>query len=408
MTPASVSAETLLSEGALTLGNTIMAEHTGQLDQIGSLLTSAVEDGSIPGIVAAVGRGPVTRASWAAGWAETTPGSARPMTIDTVFDLASLTKVVVTTTVALALIQQGMLSLDDAAIDYVPDFTAFRHGPVTIRHLLTHTAGLPDGRKFYRWCDSPAELMRDLHQTPLEAPPGSRVTYSDLGFLALGEIVAAAACAPLDVAVRRLVTQPLGMSSARFIPLAAPLAPPLASFAATERRADGTPWTGTVHDENARLLGGVAGHAGLFSTLADLVRFATWWVSDEDGPVPPPLRSAATSCQTAGLDGRRGLGWACTGDGFDFLGTSWPPTAVSHTGFTGTSLALDPCSGLWVVLLTNAVHFGRDSTAIKAVRRDIHAAAASALLAEHQQPAPPWLPWQDDHDHGCPSESQFH
>jgi CubicO group peptidase (beta-lactamase class C family) len=301
------------------------------------------------------------------------------MTIDTVFDLASLTKVVATATVTLALIQQGLLGLDDAAIDYVPDFTAFRQGPVTIRHLLTHTAGLPDGRKFYRWCDSRAELMHDLCQTPLETPPGSRVTYSDLGFLALGEIAGTAASAPLDVAVRHLVTDPLGMSSAGFIPLAAPMAFPLGGFAATERRADGTPWTGTVHDENARLLGGVAGHAGLFSTLADLVRFATWWVSDDDGPIPPQLRRTATSLQTLGLDGRRGLGWTRTGDSFDILGGTWPPTAVSHTGFTGTSLALDPVSGLWVVLLTNAVHFGRDSTAIKALRRDVHAAAARAL-----------------------------
>jgi CubicO group peptidase (beta-lactamase class C family) len=360
--------------------STIVAYDADPLDQIGNLVTSAVENGHIPGVVAAVGRGPATLASWAAGWADTTPASTRPMTIDTVFDLASLTKVVATTTVTLALIQQGLLSLGDAAIDYLPDFTAFRQGPVTIRHLLTHTAGLPDGRKFYRWCDSPAELIRDLHQTPLEAPPGSRVTYSDLGFLALGEIAAAVADAPLDSAVRRLVTDPLGMSVTGFIPLAARPAPPLTCFAATERRADGTPWTGTVHDENARLLGGVAGHAGLFSTLADLVRFTAWWVSDEDGPVLPPLRRAATSGQTAELDGRRGLGWTCTGDSFDILSGTWPPTAVSHTGFTGTSLALDPVSGLWVVLLTNAVHFGRDSTAIKALRGDVHATAASALL----------------------------
>ena len=353
-----------------------MADDIDPLDQIGNLLTSAVESGHIPGVVAAVGCGPATLASWAAGWADATAACTRPITSDTVFDLASLTKVVATTTVTLALIQQGLLSLDDAAIDYLPDFAAFRQGPVTIRHLLTHTAGLPEGRKFYQWCDSPTELMHDFHQTPLEAPPGSRVTYSDLGFLALGEIAAAVAEAPLDIAVRRLVTDPLGMSATGFIPLSARPAPPLTRFAATERRADGTPWTGTVHDENARLLGGVAGHAGIFSTLADLVRFATWWVSDEDGPVPLPLRSAATSGQTPGLDGRRGLGWACIGDGFDFLGGTWPPTAVSHTGFTGTSLVLDPPSGLWLVLLTNAVHFGRDSTAIKALRRDVHAAAS--------------------------------
>jgi CubicO group peptidase (beta-lactamase class C family) len=140
-----------------------------------------------------------------------------------------------------------------------------------------------------------------------------------------------------------------------------------------------------VHDENARLMGGVAGHAGLFSTAADLARFAAWWVGDRGGPVPARLRRDAASCHTAGLGGtglggRRGLGWVCRGDRFDILGGRWPATAVSHTGFTGTSLALDPPSGVWAVLLTNAVHAGRDATAIRALRREAHAAAAAGLF----------------------------
>jgi CubicO group peptidase (beta-lactamase class C family) len=128
-----------------------------------------------------------------------------------------------------------------------------------------------------------------------------------------------------------------------------------------------------VHDENARLMGGVAGHAGLFAPAADLARFAAWWVSDSDAVVPAALRRSATTCQTEGLGGHRGFGWACRGDDFDILDGLWPPTAVSHTGFTGTSLALDPPTGLWVVLLTNAVHAGRDPAAVKALRRDVHA-----------------------------------
>ena len=133
---------------------------------------------------------------------------------------------------------------------------------------------------------------------------------------------------------------------------------------------------GIVHDENARLMGGVAGHAGLFAPAPDLARFAAWWVSDDDTAVPADLRRAAAACQAEGPGGRRGYGWACAGDGFDILGGHWPPTAVSHTGFTGTSLALDPATGRWLVLLTNAVHFGRDATAVQALRRAVHAAAA--------------------------------
>jgi CubicO group peptidase (beta-lactamase class C family) len=348
---------------------------TPDLGQVADLIHAAVAARGVPGVVAAVGRGPDTLATWAAGQADTTPGSARPMTAGTMFDLASLTKVVATTTATLALAGQGKLGLDAPAMRYLPGFSALREHQVTMRQLLTHTSGLPDSRKFYQWCHTADELLRDLHATPLEAPPGTRVTYSDLGFMALGEIVAVLAAQPLDVAVRRLVTGPLGMRSAGYNPATAP-----DGFAATERRADGTPWTGVVHDENARLMGGVAGHAGLFATVPDLATFAAWWVSDADGPVPASLRREAESCQTTGLDGHRGLGWVRTGDRFDILGGHWPASAVSHSGFTGTSLALDPASGVWVVLLTNAVHFGRDATAVKALRRDVNAAVTAVLL----------------------------
>jgi CubicO group peptidase (beta-lactamase class C family) len=278
--------------------------------------------------------------------------------------------VVATTTVTLALASRGQLGLGDPVAGYLPDFGACRDAHVTIAHLLTHTAGLPAGRTFHRWCGSRAELLRDLGQTSLDAPPGSRVVYSDLGFIALGEVMAAVAGEPLDAAVRRLVTGPLGMTATEFNPNGPP-----DRFAATERRQDGTAWTGTVHDENARLMGGVAGHAGLFAPAADLARFAAWWVSEDDAVVPAALRRAAATCQTEGPGtGRRGYGWACPGDGFDILDGHWPPTAVSHTGFTGTSLALDPATGLWVVLLTNAVHSGRDHTAVQSLRRAVHAA----------------------------------
>jgi CubicO group peptidase (beta-lactamase class C family) len=336
-------------------------------DRIGALLDEAVGDGGIPGAVAAVGQGPVTLGRWAAGQADAIAG--RPMQSDTVFDLASLTKVVATTTVTLALAGRGDLGLGDPVAAYLPDAAAGRDGGVTVAQLLTHTSGLPGSRRFYRWCGSRAELLRDLRQITPERPPGSGVAYSDPGFMLLGEVVAAVAGEPLDAAVRRLVTGPLGLTATGFRPNG-----PARRFAATERRGDGTAWTGIVHDENARLMGGVAGHAGLFAPADDLARFAAWWVSDDDAVIPAALRRAAATCQTGALGGRRGYGWACPGDTFDTLGARWPPTAVSHTGFTGTSLALDPASGLWVVLLTNAVHAGRDAAPIQALRRAVHGA----------------------------------
>ena len=345
------------------------------LARAGKIVAAAVGDGGIPGAVAAVGRGPVTRSTWVAGWGDTTPGKARPMTAGTLFDLASLTKVVATTTAVLALAGRGQLDLDDPSARYLPEFTALRDGHVTIRHLLTHTSGLPDTRKFYQWCSCREELLRDLFATPIEAPPGTRVTYSDLGFIALGEIVAAIAGRPLDEAVGDLVTGPLGMTSTGYNPVAAP-----DRFAATERQEDGTPVNGVVHDENARLMGGVAGHAGLFSVATDLAAFCAWWVGDGDTAVPAALRRDAESAQTDGLGGNRGLGWVRGGDRYDILGRHWPTSAVSHTGFTGISLALDSPSRVWEVLLTNAVHFGRDATASKALRREFSAAVATAFF----------------------------
>jgi CubicO group peptidase (beta-lactamase class C family) len=326
------------------------------------LIAAAVRDGGVPGAVAMAGRGPSVLETASAGYPA-----------DTVFDLASLTKVVATTTVTLAL---GIdLSARVADFVRVPLWSG-----VTVRQLLTHTSGLPGIREFGRCCDDRERVLRSLYETPLAAAPGTAVTYSDLGFIALGEIVATVAGEPLDAVVRQLVLDPLAMSSAGFTPSGpAALSGSAARFAPTTEPGTAARPPGIVHDENARVLGGVAGHAGLFASAADLARFAQWWVSDEDSPVPSAIRRVATTCQTAGLDGRRGLGWTCPGDRYDILGDAWPATSVSHTGFTGTSLALDPRSGLWVVLLTNAVHHGRDATAARALRRAVHQAAAPLL-----------------------------
>jgi CubicO group peptidase (beta-lactamase class C family) len=343
----------------------------GELEAVGEIIARAVAEGGIPGAVAAAGRGSSVLRTWTAGRADTTPGAERPMTASTVFDLASLTKVVSTTTVVLALAAAGDVRLDDPVGRYLPAAP----WDVTVRQLLAHTSGLPAIGKFYEWCATRAELLDALFATPLEAPPGTRVAYSDLGFMTLGEMVSAVAGAPLDAVFAAVAAGPLGLADTCFLPSGPP-----ERFAATEFRDDGTAWAGVVHDENARVMGGVAGHAGLFGPVADLARFAAWWAGPGDGPVPPALRREAEACQTPGLDGRRGLGWVRRGDRFDILGDAWPPSAVSHTGFTGTSVALDPASGVWVVLLTNRVQFTRDPTTIRALRRAVHAAAAHALL----------------------------
>lgn len=358
-----------------------MADDAALAGRIGALIDTAVAGGGIPGAVAEAGQGTGTVARWTAGLADATRNAERPVRDDTLFDLASLTKVVATATTTLALAGQDKLALGDQVTSYLPGYSALPG--VTIRHLLTHSSGLPASRKFYLWCDSRDELLTALRATRPQAPPGASAVYSDLGFIILGELVAEVTGEPLDAAFARLVAGPLGMTRTAFRPAAE-----RSAFAATEPGPDGVPWTGVVHDENARVLGGVAGHAGLFSDRDDLARYLSWWVSDADGPVPAALRAEAAACQTAGLGALRGIGWMCARDETSFLLAGWSASAACHTGFTGTSLAIDPGSGTWSVLLTNSVHFGRDATAIKALRRRLHGEVAAALIIPQDRVLP--------------------
>jgi CubicO group peptidase (beta-lactamase class C family) len=241
---------------------------------------------------------------------------------------------------------------------------------VTVRQLLAHTAGLPAEIAFWARHDDPDEAGQALLRAPLEHPPGTRVVYSDVGFMLLGRVVSAITGAALDVSVAELVTGPLQMTRTCFRPGAGPPA-----VAATELQPDGTALAGVVHDENARLFGGVAGHAGLFAPVDDLVRYLdTAWLGGEF--LSLPWRREASRPQTGGLGGVRGLGWVLRGDPSDQLGRCWPPGSVSHTGFTGTSLACDPVSGGWAVLLSNEVHFGRGRGVIRALRESVHGRCA--------------------------------
>jgi len=351
---------------------------TAGLEAAGAVLTEAVGARVLPGAVAAVGTGRSVQVRWVLGDAETGPGGRRPMTGDTVFDLASLTKVLVTLTAVLTLVDQGRLGLEDHVRRYVPGVPP----AVTVVHALTHTAGLRPTRDLSGQVTTTAELVAAAAAEPLVRPVGTRVEYSDLGFVLLGGVVEQVVGRPLDVVAEALLA-PLG-SGIAFRP------PPGTAHrtAATEvlPTADGgrRALVGRVHDENAAAAGGVAGHAGAFGTLADVVAIVQAWLpaahpgEGSRRVVSPDLRAAALRDATAGLGGHRGLGWTARGDGHDILDAGWGPAAVSHTGFTGTSVALDPASGRWAVLLTNAVHFGRGRPEVAAARRDFHAALTRA------------------------------
>ncbi|MGK5530091.1 serine hydrolase domain-containing protein [Streptomyces sp. URMC 129] len=298
---------------------------------------------SYPGFVLLAARHGAVVAHEARGWAVCHGGGEPvPMARDTVFDIASLSKLF-TATVAVRLAERGALALD------APVWRG-----VTARALLTHTGGLPAVIDLGPYPDRAARLAA-IDALPLTTP-GRRV-YSDLGFIVLGEVLQRVAGKPLDALVAELVTGPLGMADTRY----GPVDP--GRVAATEDQ----PWTGRgmlrgqVHDENAYHLGGVAGHAGLFSTARDLAVFGQA-VLDEDW---------------AGAMRREGLGWQRNEPAW--MGALASPTALGHTGFTGTSLVADPATGVLLVLLTNRVHPTRARGTDSAYRRAVAGELAAAI-----------------------------
>jgi CubicO group peptidase (beta-lactamase class C family) len=373
-----------LIDGAVEAGIIPGAVLVAGLDRAGSDSagpdSAAGSDSAGPDSAGQEWRGPLL--THVTGDAQHDSGAERPMTADTVFDLASLTKVTATLPCVLYLADRGDIGLDQPAQRYLPSFSGPGKDQVTVRHLLAHISGLPAERKYYQGLSDPGEVRAAALAEPLVAEPGSMVCYSDVGFIVLGELAAAVAGRGLDALAQQVVFGPLGMPSTRYLPPGEWAG----RIAATEPVA-GVAKVGVVHDENAEVLGGVAGHAGLFGTAGDLARYAATWARGEAPGAPGGapfwgLRAEALRCQSDGLGGRRGLGWGLRHDRWDNMGDGWPLTGAGHTGFTGTSLSCDPVTGLWAVLLTNAVHFGRGPEhSVVGLRKQVHAAVAAALLA---------------------------
>jgi CubicO group peptidase (beta-lactamase class C family) len=254
---------------------------------------------------------------------------------------------------------------------------------VTLRHLLAHCAGLPAWRPLYTEATTRASALALVDTTPLAAAPGSVALYSDLGAMVLTQVVEAVTGERLDHLLAHRVFGPLGLPHTRFLP------PPewRDRIAPTERSYDGTIVRGTVHDENAWRLGGVSGHAGLFASAPDLATFATWLLDAWHGrparpgwpTLDPTLVRAFTRPDGLVPGSSRALGWD-TPSGHSSAGTHPAPTAFGHTGFTGTSLWLDPTHNLFIILLTNRVHPTRENTRIRVVRPRVGDLVADALV----------------------------
>jgi len=360
-----------------------------RLRLVGERLQQATSARATPGAVFVAGRGDQTVCTVVAGKAVDLPDCQRNMTANTQFDVASLTKVCATLPAVLWLIDRGELLLSDRLEMYFPEYGDGVKRAVTVKHLLTHSAGLPPGDSLPALPDVEARWRRVL-QIPLAHEPGQRVVYSDIGFMLLGRLVETISGQSLAEFAKTRIFLPLGMNDTSFRPTSAlagpdeeawgqtPYDPP--GFAATEVvKEAGRAAYAFVHDENAYSLGGVCGHAGLFSTAQDMARYARMWLGGDSQVLSRRAQETALQCFTEGLDGRRGLGWCLRGDAYDHMGDLWPPSSFGHTGFTGTSLSIDRTEQVWMVLLTNRVHYGREGDPLR-LRRTLHNLVMRALL----------------------------
>jgi N-acetylmuramic acid 6-phosphate etherase len=341
---------------------------------VSQLLLRQLADGFPPAVAIRVGTSGGSPYSAAGGWARLTDAGFPepvPADADTLFDLASLTKVVVTLPLVLLLHQRGRWSIEDPVARWLPGAP---RSPVTISDCLLHAAGLVPHRPYYESCADPAEIRRAVIAELADAVPGP-VSYSDLGFMLLGWAVQECAGEPLAELAEREVLGPLGMTSTGYRPRA-----PLQRIAATEAGGDQRPGSevvwGSVHDGNAFALGGVSGHAGLFGTTADLGRFASALLVPDRHPVLSAETIALMTARRAGTGAEpRVLGWRLRPDSWG----DWPDGTIWHTGFTGTSLLIAPALDVAVVLLSNAVHPVRRLDQIGAFRAQVHRAIRLAL-----------------------------
>ena len=355
---------------APVLGRTLLA-------RVDSLMDRAVEERAFPAATVSIGVGADVRLVRAYG-RFTYDASSPAVTADSPFDMASLTKVIATTTAAMLLVDRGQLDLSAPLSRYLPELAATNKRAVTVRQVMTHSAGLRPFISFHTQGVTTREaLLAAILADDLVYTPGTDTRYSDFGFILLGLAVERIAGVPLDQFCARDIWGPLGMTATHFRPVGRSAGSDAVVPTEVDNLYRKRLVQGEVHDETAWTLGGVAGHAGLFSTAPDLARFAAMLASQgrlPDGRVfitPATLRLFTTRANDV-PGSSRAIGWDTRSEtGYSSAGTKFGPRSFGHTGFTGTSLWVDPDRGLWVVLLTNRVYPTRENTRHSAVRSDL-------------------------------------
>jgi beta-N-acetylhexosaminidase len=351
-----------------------------------SVVLAGIAHKAYPGAVLLVAKDGIIVKNQAYGH-YTYDADAPPMSPETIFDMASVSKVISTTTAVMRLYDEHKIDLDAAVASYLPAFGRMGKEKITVRNLLLHNSGLPGWRKFYTFCTTPACVMDSLFATPLDYPTGTQMIYSDLGFITLGKVVEKITHTTLDQYMDSVFFKPLGMTMTLYNPpaqLRARIAPTeIDSFWQKTFK----PVQGRVHDENAATLGGVSGHAGLFSTAADL---AVLLQMELNGGTYGGKRYIEEATITLFTKRQSDLSSRCLGWDAKNLTGSWAGKLISnraflHTGFTGTSVVADPDKKLIVVLLTNRVYPTRENSGLAKVRPVLHDAIVKAIENEKEE-----------------------
>jgi CubicO group peptidase (beta-lactamase class C family) len=373
--------KTFLTAAFLALGLSGFAEgfHADKLAAMDAAIESAISSNKCPGgVLWLEHNGEVYHKAF--GNRAVVP-AREPMTEDTIFDAASLTKVVACTPAVMLLIERGKIQLDAPVKTYIPEFTGDGRESVTVRELLTHTSGLREDIETKTDWHGQAEAIKRASAESLASKPGTEFKYSDINFFLLGEIVQRASGTGLEVFVQREIFGPLKMTDTGFLPPAEKL-----SRIAPTEVVDGKPFRGVVHDPTSRHMGGVAGHAGLFTTASDLARYARMFLNlgELDGVrvfKPETVKLMTTVQSPPDLAAKRGLGWDIDTPFSGPRGELFPIGSYGHTGWTGTSLWIDPASKTFVIFLSNRNHPTEAGNVI-ALRRKLGTLAAEAIGLE--------------------------
>ena len=363
----------LLLPSALSAAAAKPARAPNRLAVVDSIVQEAIHAGQIPGAVVLVWHNGQVLYRKAFGYRALEP-RRELMTVDTVFDLASLTKVVATTTAVMQLVEKGEVRLNDPVAKYIPEFAQNGKEDITVRGLLTHYSGLePDLDLTHPWQGRDTAFSMAFAEKPVN-PPGSRFVYSDINFITLGALVERVSKVELDKYCAQNIFTPLKMARTRFLPPATWVP----KIAPTEYDEQNRMLRGVVHDPSARRMGGVAGQAGLFSTADDLSKFARALIAGSSVLPSLLVEKMSTPQQPPAAHELRGFGWDIDSPFSTNRGELLPVGSFGHTGFTGTSLWIDPTTRTYIILLTNAVHPRGKGSAV-ALRTKLATAVTAAL-----------------------------